>query len=128
MRAMVQRLLRTSVLLAHKVQPTATDILGFIALFPFVPLLSVAEELWAGVRGIEIDQRLRLQAVRVAVAKELTAWTDDVVEALSKADFTPRDYNPPRYPGAANASAEAKAVSQRSAVSGKSSSVRCLAL
>jgi hypothetical protein len=76
-----------------------------------------AAALWEQVKDIEVSERLKLQAVRAGLGRELTAWTDAVKDALSRADFTPRDYDPPSYPGAANTSVEAAAVGKRSAVS-----------
>jgi hypothetical protein len=48
-----------------------------------------AAALWEQVKDIVVSERLKLQAVRAGLGRELTAWTDDVKDALRKADFTP---------------------------------------
>lgn len=68
------------------------------------------------VRDLEASTRKLVAEAGGAVKAQVTAWKEELVDAIAHADFTPSDYDPPPYPGGSSLSQEEKQQAQDSEV------------
>ena len=67
-------------------------------------------------KGPVNSARQQIQTLAAEVTAEMLSMVSDVQAAIARADFTPGDYNPPRYSYSSNASTEATQQSARTEV------------
>jgi len=56
-----------------------------------------ASELWQSVRDIPSLEMGKIKAVALKLQVDLKLMIEDIRVNIAMADFTPRDYTPPRY-------------------------------
>lgn len=75
-----------------------------------------AEELWSQVSNAPKVALKSIDEIEKQIVDHSRQWYQSMLDEIKKADFTPNDYNPPRYQWQKNTTEEVKSQSYRTQV------------